>query len=411
MNMPSFIFGGSGQTDTPTYESLKRKREIADMLAQQSLGSTPQNMGEGIASIGQALMSRMMDSKIGPAEDTERQSMVAELARIQGGLGPEGISPEALTDLSGIVDNPYSSSGVEAVARSLMRRQVTQPEQPTGTPFVPPQFGGNVTMSSQNMPDAGQFGWTDPGEIDPLAAAEEAKRLFDAQPTDDNAARLDAAVTGAVDGYGGTDPKIDQQLREMMGWVDGSLGPQSGAGGAVQRGPTTGPQVAEADTGNKTDARDPVKLTEGQSKDVGFWNRMDGVSTDLDQFEGVLTDAGQRAKGSIPMIGNALVSEDYQRARRAAEEWVTGILRKDTGAAVTAEEASRYDQIYIPQAWDDAKTVEDKRAARKRAEQGLKKGLGIAEVLADELAATRPSAPASINDADADLFKKYGLEP
>ncbi len=29
MALPSFIFGGSGPTGTPTYESLKRKREIA----------------------------------------------------------------------------------------------------------------------------------------------------------------------------------------------------------------------------------------------------------------------------------------------------------------------------------------------------------------------------------------------
>lgn len=405
--IPSFIFGGTGNTETPTYETLKRKREIADLLAQQAMETRPMGMGEGFASLAQALLARSMDGRLGEQEAAAGASADQSLQGIISALSGGGaMTPELMEQAGALSENPYLGSGGDAILRGLMRRTVQLPEQ-AGTSFVPPQFSGNVTVSAQNMPtmgaDAGQFGWTDPGEVPPsedvFSRAQAAKQAFDAAPTDANGAALDDAVNGAIDGYGGAG---DPRLKEMLGWVEGSLRPQSGAGGPVQRGPAAGLQVAQADTGTATDARDPVKLTEGQSKDLGFWNRMDGVSADLDRFEGTLTDAGQRAKGAVPFVGNALVSEDYQRARRAAEEWVAGILRKDTGAAVTAEEMKRYDQIYIPQAWDDPKTVEDKRSARKRAMEGLKKGLGIAEVLADELAASRQSqaAPAASGGDD-----------
>jgi hypothetical protein len=79
--MNSFIFGKG--TDSPTYESLRRKREIADLLKQQSTARTPQNMWEGIDAVGKALISTLADKKLKPQEDAERQ----RISDILGGLG------------------------------------------------------------------------------------------------------------------------------------------------------------------------------------------------------------------------------------------------------------------------------------------------------------------------------------
>ena len=77
----SFIFGGNA--DAPTYEALQRKRKIADLLAAQSTQRPAQNMGEGIGQMGQMLASILMDKKLGPKEQGERD----RIAGILGGLG------------------------------------------------------------------------------------------------------------------------------------------------------------------------------------------------------------------------------------------------------------------------------------------------------------------------------------
>jgi hypothetical protein len=395
MNMTpqSFIFGGSG--GAPSYESLKKRREIADLLQRQATARPAQNMGEGIGQAGQMLASILMDKKLGPQEDAARQNAMQEIMRIQGGLGPEGITQDQFHGLGAITDNPYAPSGVNAIAQTLMRRQISD----AGTPFSP--NGGQMAFSGGQ--DGGNFGWTDPGEIPPDVMDEfnRAMEQFQNAPTDMNGEIMDRAKRG-LEGRGIPIPQ------EANPWLQGGIpnGPMSGAGGGklARTEATAGPMVAQADTGTATDAsvRGDVKLTEQQSKDLGFWNRMDGVAPDIDKFEGALTQMGEKMKDGVPLIGNMLVSPEYQQGRRAASEWIVALLRKDTGAQVTKEEWGLYGPIYIPQPGDEAPTLEAKRAARKRAQDGLKAGLGIAEVLANELMAQRqqPAAPPAGGGSD-----------
>jgi hypothetical protein len=144
-----------------------------------------------------------------------------------------------------------------------------------------------------------------------------------------------------------------------------------------------------------------MKLTEQQSKNLNFWNRMDATSSDIDKFAPALMDRGERIKDGVPMFGNSLVSEDYQRGRRAGGEWLVSILRPDTGATVTDTEWDTYAPIYLPEPGDGPNQLADKTAARARAAEGLKKGLGLAEVMANELKAARQSAtPAAAASGD-----------
>lgn len=85
----SFLFGPG--TDTPTYESLRKKREIAEMLAQQSIGGEYRNWGDGVGGILKALGYRMMDKKLGPQEDAER----ARISDLLGGFGGGPSGPVA----------------------------------------------------------------------------------------------------------------------------------------------------------------------------------------------------------------------------------------------------------------------------------------------------------------------------
>jgi hypothetical protein len=172
----------------------------------------------------------------------------------------------------------------------------------------------------------------------------------------------------------------------------------------------TGEQLAQYSP-KGIDVAGDIKLTEGQSKDLGFWNRMDGVESSIQGHEGDLTSGSERLKDAIPLVGNALVSGDFQVARGDSGEWIAALLRKDTGASVTPVEWKLYGPIYIPQYGDKPVELEAKRARRKRAAEAIKKGLGLAEILADELKAGRAQTEAPpADDADAELFKKYGIE-
>ncbi len=158
-----------------------------------------------------------------------------------------------------------------------------------------------------------------------------------------------------------------------------------------------GMTVYDPATGNPimTQGRPPLKLTEQQSKDVVFYERMTGVSPLLDRFEGALTSYQDSIAGNVPLIGNSLVSPEFQQAQQAGREWLAGVLRKDTGAAVTEGELQLYGPMYLPQPGDSPEVLAQKRSARQRAESAIRRGLGTAEVLAQEIDAERAAEGAN----------------
>lgn len=87
--MVGFIFGSKDKDKPWTYEELQRKREIAESLAAGNM-RTPQNVGEGLASIGRALMYRKLDKKASAEESRMRDEFNAKWGSVLGGLGGGG---------------------------------------------------------------------------------------------------------------------------------------------------------------------------------------------------------------------------------------------------------------------------------------------------------------------------------
>jgi hypothetical protein len=168
--------------------------------------------------------------------------------------------------------------------------------------------------------------------------------------------------------------------------------------------------VAQADTGTATDWRENAKafdgkLTEAQSKDLGFADRMVAADPKIEEFSGELIKRTEQTKNAIPVIGNSLISEGYQRGRGAGGEWLAAALRKDTGAAVTDSEWELYGPLYIPQPGDYPGTLADKKERRERTARAIKKGLGLAEVLAEELVAERAAKSTTAQPAATDDWR------
>ena len=134
----------------------------------------------------------------------------------------------------------------------------------------------------------------------------------------------------------------------------------------------------------------PPKLTETQSKDVGFYNRGSKIIDRLEQQDQALTDTWSKVGGSV---SNYLKSDAYRQAEQTGREFLAVILRKDTGAAVTPQEMEQYSSIYLPQPADDPETLAQKKASRRTALEGIRMGLGPAEILFNSQEALRRPAP------------------
>ena len=124
------------------------------------------------------------------------------------------------------------------------------------------------------------------------------------------------------------------------------------------------------------------KLTEQQSKDVGFWQR--GIEANKGitlEAEKALTNASDVGLENVPGIlglrpARALQRPEFQTAHNSARNFLAVILRKDTGAAITGQEWTEYTPLFIPQPGDTPALIEQKRRNRTVALDAIKDGLG-----------------------------------
>jgi hypothetical protein len=77
------------------------------------------------------------------------------------------------------------------------------------------------------------------------------------------------------------------------------------------------------------------------------------------------------AKGKTPLVGNVLLSPENKQFNQAALNFISAVLRKESGANIPDTEIESQAKIYIPMAGDDPTTREQKRRARESAIRGL----------------------------------------
>lgn len=142
----------------------------------------------------------------------------------------------------------------------------------------------------------------------------------------------------------------------------------------------------------------PGKPTEGQSKDAGFAGRMVESHNIINGLESVGTSRVQAAIGAIPVVGNTFSSTDKQRFEQAKRNFVTSILRKESGAAISQSEFEQAEKTYFPQVGDDPENIRQKREARELAIEGVMAGAGSGYKVPDTY---KPSRGKRIDPAKA----------
>jgi hypothetical protein len=103
-------------------------------------------------------------------------------------------------------------------------------------------------------------------------------------------------------------------------------------------------------------------------------NKLQGADgANIDTTLAGFADAAGR---EVPLVGNYLVSPEYQRAKNLADNWVTANLRKESGAAIPPEELKQEREKYFPIAGDTQETIAQKRELRAIAEEGMRQAAG-----------------------------------
>lgn len=148
----------------------------------------------------------------------------------------------------------------------------------------------------------------------------------------------------------------------------------------------TGQTVQVRDAQGNPIANAVGNLNGEQSNAVAFGARALDAQNTLRQLEAngtTNTNPINRAASSLPGVGGALGaatnwlnSDQQQSYDQAKRNFVSAVLRKESGAAISQDEFANEDKKYFPQAGDSPATIEQKARARDLAIEGLKAQAG-----------------------------------
>ena len=118
--------------------------------------------------------------------------------------------------------------------------------------------------------------------------------------------------------------------------------------------------------------------TASQPKPTEFNNRAALVAPRAIEAAGLMDRMGTRsnlaAKGAqkLPLIGQFFTSDEQQELEQAGDVLATSILRLESGAAVSEEEAQRYAKQFTPQPFDSDELLAQKANLRRIAVERLR---------------------------------------
>lgn len=121
MAMPAFSWGPNGHKATPS--SVKKQAEIAAALAARS--GAPQNLGEGLNRVGEALLANSYSSKAAAGEEEGAAARKAVLDALMANPDP------SMTDIAGAMGNEWVASdpGSQAIVQALMAQENQQTQR------------------------------------------------------------------------------------------------------------------------------------------------------------------------------------------------------------------------------------------------------------------------------------------
>lgn len=161
-----------------------------------------------------------------------------------------------------------------------------------------------------------------------------------------------------------------------------------------------------ADPASKAGGGKP--LTEGQSKSLVYAARMSEANDIFDEIAQGPKGDGKGRTTAVPGSMNqyagdfitALSPKDNQRLVQGKRDFLTGVLRRESGAVISTEETANGDRQYFPQVGDSPEVIEQKRRNRQIATRGIAADVPEADRRISEVRG-RPATAVNSNSAAA----------
>ncbi len=118
--------------------------------------------------------------------------------------------------------------------------------------------------------------------------------------------------------------------------------------------------------------------TADQSKAALFAKRMSQAENVFGELESGGFDRADRTTSMKAMLPNAMLGEDIKRQDQAERNFLSAVLRRESGASISPSEMSNGETQYFPRAGDTEKVKEQKRQNRALAIEGLAAEAGSA---------------------------------
>lgn len=374
---------------------VERRRQLAQMLMQQAnaqpqqqggrfyVGPTPFSaLGRLASGVGGAYMEHKADQDQVAAEDAERKRLTEALGQMRGG----GAQPQQQGPA------PGQSEQQGAAAQLLQGLPLDQYRQ-----FVGGQALQTLFPKLERIDLGNEYGLVDAhGNVvqriakgaSPDAVMKERGEQYRFDNPSGN------AQLGAETARRGQDLSANVSMRGQ----DITMRGQDLSAETTRRGQDMSAETTRRGQDMTSGRGKP--LTEFQAKSVNQLTRMEGAENLIKNVApGLMEAAGSR----IPGVGNYTTSADYQAYQQAAREWISGVLRLDSGAAVPELEFNRYFATYFPQPGDSDEVITQKAASRQRATEALRSSLSD---VADRLP-QRPGDPASGDTGFDDIMSRY----
>jgi hypothetical protein len=151
-------------------------------------------------------------------------------------------------------------------------------------------------------------------------------------------------------------------------------------------------------------------LNEAQGSSVAYGIRMKEANSVLEDLAKSGTNKSAMGAG-VPILGEAVnvltASPEQQQVQQAKLNFITAVLRKESGAAIGSDEFDKEDKKYFPQRGDSDAVLAQKRQARQTAirTMEIQAGPGAKEIKNFE---PRGQSTTKSNSAVDELVKKYG---
>jgi hypothetical protein len=377
------------------YADYQREREGENHLSRLlSAGGTPDQVAAGLAQAGygkQALAYTKQQQDLAKAK-ADAEHLAAQTGKLKGETGKieydqrEAKRQKAITDIAAFTDPQQAAASlklhIEAGDIDPAQGQMIMQTIPQNPDDFPKWQIGMLRRIMSAKESAGQ---TAP---DANTVANNERIKSEGQKNRDQAERHFRAAQEGTKG---------QIVQTDSGPV------------LVNTRTGTGKLVTGADGQALPGVTKP--LNDSQSKALLFGTRMQEAHKVLNQLatEGTTTSViGSR----LPLVGgviNAMSSGNNQMLDQAKRDFMTALLRRESGAAISSGEYDNADKQYFPQIGDSKEVIKQKARNRELAIAGV-----LNEVPAKQRGAITPAAPqvtpaAPQVPADIDaLLKKHG---